>query len=454
MLYIGKAKNLRDRTRGYLTPGLLRQSPRHRRLVSLARSVDTVLTPGGESDALALEARLINRTKPPLNVLLKEAPRPDAALIVGLMDPAGLKEVPRFFMTDAGDKAGVFAGGKKIKIGDAGAANGDGAVRNSLGYDGIGGRVSPGVVKAAEATAEAMKRTAGPAPGYLGAGAGGSSGSSDLNRPAIRTWLRPTRADARSTLADLERALSLRSLAFRARHGDGDALLELKDAAGMAAAALDGGEAAEDAAAELERRGRHAAASTLRSASAPGAAALGALSSLLAEDAAARGAGEEGMRVDVVAAAADGTHCRVQVVRIRDGTIEGMLTAAVDLPSTGRTGSRGHTRGDDGVLNTDEPVAEWLGPEDGESTSSVTEVRVDSTGAVSRGWVRVQDSGEVSSVDTDADADADIEGELSLEVALGEAAQKALEAFYGDGSEASKGDAPDAVLVPHSLLHR
>jgi len=452
VLYIGKAKNLRDRTRGYLTPGLLRQSPRHRRLVSLARSVDTVLTPGGESDALALEARLINRTKPPLNVLLKEAPRPDAALIVGLMDPAGPKEVPRFFMTDAGDKAGVFADGKKIKIsaGDAGA-NGDGAVRNRLGYDGIGGRVSPGVVKAAEAAAEAMKRTAGPAPGSFGAVAV-SSGSSDLNRPAIRTWLRPTRADARSTLADLERALSLRSLAFRARHGDGDALLELKDAAGMAAAALDGGEAAEAAAAELERRGRHAAASTLRSASAPGAAALGALSSLLAEDAAARGAGEEGMRVDVVAAAADGTHCRVQVVRIRDGTIEGMLTAAVDLPSTGRTGSGRHTRGDDGVFGSYKPVAEWLGPEDGESTSSVTEVRVDSTGAVTRGRVRLQNSGEVSSVvdDTDTDADAD-ESELSLEVALGEAAQKALEAFYGDGSEASKGDAPDAVLVPHAL---
>ena len=49
------------------------------------------------------------------------------------------------------------------------------------------------------------------------------------------------------------------------------------------------------------------------------------------------------------------------------------------------------------------------------------------------------------------DADADIEGELSLEVALGEAAQKALEAFYGDGSGGSVGDAPDAVLVPHSL---
>ena len=124
-----------------------------------------------------------------------------------------------------------------------------------------------------------------------------------------------------------------------------------------------------------------------------------------------------------------------------------MLTAAVDLPSTGRAGSGKHTRGDDGVLTTDEPVAEWLGPEDGESTSSVTEVRVDSTGAVTRGRVRLQDFGEVSSV---LDADAD-EGELSLEVALGEAAQKALEAFYGDGSEASKGGAPDAVLVPHSL---
>ena len=97
--------------------------------------------------------------------------------------------------------------------------------------------------------------------------------------------------------------------------------------------------------------------------------------------------------------------------------------------------------------DTYEPVAEWLGPEDGESTSSVSEVRVDSTGAVTRGRVRLQDPGEVSSV---LDADAD-EGELSLEVALGEAAQKALEAFYGDGSGGSSGDAPDAVLVPHAL---
>ena len=113
VLYIGKAKNLRDRTRGYLAPGLLRRSPRHRRLAGLARSVDTVLTPGGEADALALEARLIAGTKPPLNVLLKEAPRPDAALVVGLMDPVGRDVLPRFFMTDAGGvpEGGVSRGG-------------------------------------------------------------------------------------------------------------------------------------------------------------------------------------------------------------------------------------------------------------------------------------------------------------------------------------------------------
>ena len=118
VLYIGKAKSLRDRTRGYLAPGLLRRSPRHRRLAGLARSVDTVLTPGGEADALALEARLIAGTKPPLNVLLKEAPKPDAALVVGLMgDPVGDDDVlPRFFMTDAGGRSrsgGRFSGGAR-----------------------------------------------------------------------------------------------------------------------------------------------------------------------------------------------------------------------------------------------------------------------------------------------------------------------------------------------------
>jgi excinuclease UvrABC nuclease subunit len=38
----------------------------------------------------------------------------------------------------------------------------------------------------------------------------------------------------------------------------------------------------------------------------------------------------------------------------------------------------------------------------------------------------------------------------ALEVALGEAAQRAMEAFYGDGGGA-RGDPPDAILVPHAL---
>ena len=46
VLYVGKAKNLRARARGYLAPGLLRASPRHLRLAARARFVDAVLTPG------------------------------------------------------------------------------------------------------------------------------------------------------------------------------------------------------------------------------------------------------------------------------------------------------------------------------------------------------------------------------------------------------------------------
>ena len=242
--------------------------------------------------------------------------------------------------------------------------------------------MSPGVVAAAEA-------------------------SSSSSPGAVRTWLRPTKADARRTLGDLERALGLRSLAFRARHGDAEATVRLREAARMAAAALDGGDAAEEAAVELERRGRFAAAASLRSAAAPGAAALGALSSLLAEE-----AGAAGMAVDVVAAAAEGTHCRVQVVRIRDGTITGMLTAAVELPNDGRTGVVGAVGDDD-----EGTVAEWLG-------------------------------GDRSEEEEEEEEDDDEAG--ALEVALGEAAQRAMEAFYGDGGGA-RGDPPDAVLVPHAL---
>ena len=82
VLYVGKAKNLRNRTSHYLSPNLIQSSPRHRKLLASARTLDAVLTPGGEADALALEARLIQRERPALNILLKDAPKPESARIV------------------------------------------------------------------------------------------------------------------------------------------------------------------------------------------------------------------------------------------------------------------------------------------------------------------------------------------------------------------------------------
>jgi len=81
-LYVGKAKSLRSRTSSYLTPGVLENSARHRALLYKAESIDCVLTPGGEADALALEARIIQRERPRMNILLKDVPRSEAAYIV------------------------------------------------------------------------------------------------------------------------------------------------------------------------------------------------------------------------------------------------------------------------------------------------------------------------------------------------------------------------------------
>ena len=41
------------------------------------------------------------------------------------------------------------------------------------------------------------------------------------------------------------------------------------------------------------------------------------------------------MRVDVVAAAAEGEHCVVQVIRVRDGTVAGVSVADARLPRGG-----------------------------------------------------------------------------------------------------------------------
>lgn len=71
VLYIGKAKSLRNRLQGHLSnPG----DSRHTLLLEKAISVEWTVT-GSEVDALILEAELIRIRKPPLNVRLRDSGR-------------------------------------------------------------------------------------------------------------------------------------------------------------------------------------------------------------------------------------------------------------------------------------------------------------------------------------------------------------------------------------------
>lgn len=70
ILYIGKAKNLRNRVTSYTNVGELNY--RIRRMVSLVHNVIFTVT-DSESGALFLEADLIRTFKPPFNVLLKDS---------------------------------------------------------------------------------------------------------------------------------------------------------------------------------------------------------------------------------------------------------------------------------------------------------------------------------------------------------------------------------------------
>ena len=70
ILYIGKAKNLRNRVTSYLRPGA-KHGSRIKSMLVKSRMLDFIITPT-ERDALLLEANLINHHKPPYNVLLKD----------------------------------------------------------------------------------------------------------------------------------------------------------------------------------------------------------------------------------------------------------------------------------------------------------------------------------------------------------------------------------------------
>ncbi len=70
VLYVGKAKNLRSRVRGYFSDERLAE-PKTSSLISEARDIDYILT-DNEKEALALENNLIKRWKPRFNVLLRD----------------------------------------------------------------------------------------------------------------------------------------------------------------------------------------------------------------------------------------------------------------------------------------------------------------------------------------------------------------------------------------------
>ncbi|TFF91495.1 excinuclease ABC subunit UvrC [Candidatus Thorarchaeota archaeon] len=98
ILYIGKAKSLRKRTRSYLRKrGLFR---RHWEMMQRARDIETILT-NTEREALVLEQTLIKKHQPPYNLALKDDRR-HAWIRVDMRD-----EIPTFEITRDAEKDGA-----------------------------------------------------------------------------------------------------------------------------------------------------------------------------------------------------------------------------------------------------------------------------------------------------------------------------------------------------------
>ncbi|MCX5812485.1 MAG: excinuclease ABC subunit UvrC [Proteobacteria bacterium] len=69
IIYIGKAKNLKDRVKSYI--GESERDPKTERLVNKIKSVETILT-GNEKEAFLLESNLIKENTPKYNIDLKD----------------------------------------------------------------------------------------------------------------------------------------------------------------------------------------------------------------------------------------------------------------------------------------------------------------------------------------------------------------------------------------------
>ena len=69
VLYVGKAKNIKNRLKNYLNDNNL--TNRIRRLMRSTKQIDTIITET-EKEALLLEANLIKKIKPQYNILLRD----------------------------------------------------------------------------------------------------------------------------------------------------------------------------------------------------------------------------------------------------------------------------------------------------------------------------------------------------------------------------------------------
>ncbi len=70
VLYVGKAKRLRQRARNYFTTNA-EQNPKHRALLRLVSDIDSIVVPS-EAQSLLLENNLIKEHKPRFNILLRD----------------------------------------------------------------------------------------------------------------------------------------------------------------------------------------------------------------------------------------------------------------------------------------------------------------------------------------------------------------------------------------------
>ncbi|WP_287130017.1 excinuclease ABC subunit UvrC [Candidatus Cyanaurora vandensis] len=91
LLYVGKAKNLRNRVRSYFQPGQ-QLSPRIQVMVQQVGDVELIVT-DTEAEALTLEETLIKRLQPRYNVLLKDDKQYPSICITWS------EEYPRLFVT-------------------------------------------------------------------------------------------------------------------------------------------------------------------------------------------------------------------------------------------------------------------------------------------------------------------------------------------------------------------